>query len=202
MPFQDSDPERRNLMITSLGFILFFLAGGKLNEDSLKLPMLNIEFCRPEVIAVFTWIALFWFVYRYWLKHSFEFVDSFSRELSDKKYIAKAMKDAPNIDTLPIVPDREKGLHIDRLYWKWNGMYAYCKYATSVDRNSNYRISNITSHVRSKDVECKFGTILGWKTALAITGDCMFSQPSFSDYFVPYILFATAVISGIVSLVF
>jgi len=203
MPFQDSDPERRNLMISSLGFILFFWGGGCLKDDSLKLPMLNIEFSRPGTIALFAWVALIWFLYRYWLKHSFGFWEQFSTELCEKKYIEKAIASVTQTEAGPFVPDTELGFHMNRIYWQWNGMHAECIYASKVTRNKDtHQIGVITGHDPSKNIEYRFDGLAGWKAALAITADCMFSRPSFSSYFIPYVLFATAVISGIVAWVF
>jgi len=203
MPFQDSDPERRNLMITSLGFILFFWGGGELKGDSLKLPMFNIEFFRPEIIAFFAWLALLWFLYRYWLKHSFVFWEQFSAELCEKRYLEKAASSVGQIEAGPFVADTEHGFHIDRIYWQWNGMHADCTYAKKVSRDQKTnRINSITGHDPSRNTKYKFEGLAGWKTALAITGDCMFSKPSFSSYFIPYALCTTAVISGVVAGVF
>lgn len=67
MTIHDSSPERRNLMVTSLGFIIFFLGGGALNGEEIRLQIVNITLNKPCVLAWLAWIMLFWFAWRYWL---------------------------------------------------------------------------------------------------------------------------------------
>lgn len=61
MPMQDSDPERRNLVLTSLSFIVFYLAGGHITENILKLQIVNISFKNTYVLIVTAWIMIVWF---------------------------------------------------------------------------------------------------------------------------------------------
>lgn len=67
MAIQESSPERKNLTITSLGFILFFLGEGELDDKNIKFQLVNITFKNPEVLSSFLWVMLFWFFWRYWL---------------------------------------------------------------------------------------------------------------------------------------
>ena len=69
MAIQDSDPERRNLVITSLSFIVFYLAGGHIPENTLKLQIVNITFNNTHVLIITAWLMLAWFAIRYWQTH-------------------------------------------------------------------------------------------------------------------------------------
>lgn len=81
MQFDDSDPHRRNLVVTCLGFMLYFLAEGQLAEgDHLQLSFVNIEFTRPEVIGGMAIVMLFWFVFRY-IQKCPSFTEHFSADL-------------------------------------------------------------------------------------------------------------------------
>lgn len=59
---------RRNLILTSLAFLLYFLAGGHIygEEAQIRLSIVNVGISRPWVLGVFAHLALFWFAFRYW----------------------------------------------------------------------------------------------------------------------------------------
>lgn len=65
MPIQDSSPARRNLIVTSLAFIVYFTAGGQFDDNKISFGLVNITFDKPIVLAVFAWLMLFWFVIRF-----------------------------------------------------------------------------------------------------------------------------------------
>ena len=63
--YEDSYPERRNLIVTSLGFIAFSFAGGDLNDGVVQLGVINAKFNHPDFLIVLVWIIFAWFIYRY-----------------------------------------------------------------------------------------------------------------------------------------
>lgn len=65
MAVEDSQPERRNLVITSLSIIVFYLAGGQFTDNTVNLQVVNIRFEKTEVLAGFVWLMLLWFAFRY-----------------------------------------------------------------------------------------------------------------------------------------
>lgn len=69
MPFEDPNHTRRSLVVTSTAFIAFSLGGGHIKDNSLSLPLVNIEFAHVWVLAGLAWIGLFWFAFRYWQEH-------------------------------------------------------------------------------------------------------------------------------------
>lgn len=68
MPISDSNPERRNLVLISLAFILFYAAGGSFDGEKITLLVVNLQFSRPEVLTIFVWVFLFWFALRFYQK--------------------------------------------------------------------------------------------------------------------------------------
>jgi len=74
MPISDSNAERKNLIIISIAFILFYAAGGRFNDDAIRVIVVNLSFSRPEVLAAFSWLLLFWFCLRFYQKSSKKFI--------------------------------------------------------------------------------------------------------------------------------
>jgi hypothetical protein len=90
MAIQDSNAERRNLMVTSIGFIAYFYAGGSFSDSNVRLQVINADFSKPEILSVMAWSAFIWFLYRYWSTHSGDFTKHFQGELYElrsKSYI-------------------------------------------------------------------------------------------------------------------
>lgn len=81
MPISDSNPERRNLTLASIAFILFFSAGGTLSDDNVRLVVVNATFTKPYVISVFCWALLLWFAIRFWQKNHLSFFSSMNEEV-------------------------------------------------------------------------------------------------------------------------
>ncbi len=66
MDIEVTGSERRNLIMTSLAFILYFTAGGYMNADTVTISLVNIGFSKPWVLALFAWGMLGWFFFRFW----------------------------------------------------------------------------------------------------------------------------------------
>ena len=73
MAIQDADPERRNLMVCSLAFIVYYYAGGKPIEPEIRLHVVNVMFENTVALAIFAWTMLLWFGLRYWQTHQYEY---------------------------------------------------------------------------------------------------------------------------------
>ena len=81
MSIEDTNPERRNLLIASLAFIAYFYGGGQLPDNTISLQIVELIFSRPAVLAVLAWILLFWFAYRYWVVNRNKFSEGYSKEI-------------------------------------------------------------------------------------------------------------------------
>ncbi len=58
--------QRRNVYATSLGLIVYHVAGGRLGANG-EFAALRIHFTRPEWLYVIAIVALVYFLYRYWV---------------------------------------------------------------------------------------------------------------------------------------
>jgi hypothetical protein len=73
---EDNNPYRRNYMLASIGFLLYFTAGGHLidtkegtgEEVELAFGMINIAFNKPWVIGLSAFFLWAWTSFRYWQK--------------------------------------------------------------------------------------------------------------------------------------
>ncbi|MBL3557415.1 MULTISPECIES: hypothetical protein [Marinobacter] len=89
MSYQDSNPERRNLVLLSLSIIVFYLAEGRLVSSDVRLQVVNVAFSRPEVLVATVWCLLVWFFYRYWLVHQGSWKKSYCQEMVRDAGVAK-----------------------------------------------------------------------------------------------------------------
>lgn len=81
MAIQESDPARRNLYVVSLAFIVYALAGGSFEKDEIRLQVINMHFSNPHVLGLFAWIALFWFLFRYWQSREYSLGEIFKQDV-------------------------------------------------------------------------------------------------------------------------
>ena len=90
MPIHESVPERRNLLLLSIGIIVFYLAGGQLTDEVIRIHIINVRFSNPNVLIYLVWGLLFWFCYRYWLVLQDSWREAYLNELtsdSDCRFI-------------------------------------------------------------------------------------------------------------------
>jgi len=87
MAIQDSNPERRNVLVTSLSIIVFYLAGGEFTDSTVRLQMVNVHFSNPEILGYFIWGLLIWFFFRYWLIHQGSWKEEFYNEICSVPHI-------------------------------------------------------------------------------------------------------------------
>ena len=80
MAIEDNNPERRNLVITSLGFILYYLGGGEVVDGVLSIQAVNLKFHNSFVLAITPWVMLLWFLWRYWQDHRGRAFDQFRKD--------------------------------------------------------------------------------------------------------------------------
>lgn len=176
MPISDSNPHRRNLLVTSLSFILFHAAGGAIQDGKIQLLVANVTFTRPHVVSIAAWILLIWFFIRFWNETKFSFPVEFAAEFARQE-----------------VPQKWK----DKL--RFHGGYVYSdvsarleatpgwpKYKWSVKEDGEGwhepEITNLTTK--------EFLTFyLPRATLQLITGD------AFANTLLPYVLFISAVIT-------
>ena len=200
MAIQDSDPERRNLVVASLAFITFFFAGGSFPESSIRLQVINADFSKPEILSYIAWCTFCWFIYRYWLTHRGDFVLGFSSDFNEwrnKYYITNYVNNHFNQEMHPNESSQE--YHAAGMGWSGGSVMITCNFA-NISRDINGKLRS-TGSIRGKSAKkteyIKLTNLKGWILAARATGSCILTKPSFSNYVVPYILAIIAIFGAI-----
>ena len=197
MAIQDTDPERRNLLVTSMAFIVFFYAGGSFSENEVRLQVINASFSNPKVLGVLAWVLLFWFFYRYWQKHSSSFSNGFESEIHrfyKKTYFSKYVSRKIG---KPMLKDEDEGYHIEGMKRENGQIGLIYNYASSIRRDK--KTGEISAWVNSKGDKgvIYLDDFKGRCLKVRATIECCFQHPSFSSYIVPYIIFILALLGPI-----
>lgn len=185
MAIYDSNPERRNLVITSLCFVIYYMADGQFDDtNNIKLHVINVSFNNTEFLRYFALFMLFWFLFRYWQASRGTFKNNFKKELESlhtlpsvarilkKMILHNHRKHKDSIDQLDQIH------RVSLIYGsnKWKIRYNYRIRTTEDQKNSTYDLD---------DLKIKFGLYL-------IKFIAIFKQPTFVSYFTPYFIFAWA----------
>lgn len=191
MPVQDADPERRNLFVTSAGFVLFELAGGEIKDDVVLIQVVNVEFQRPDVLAVAAWIVLFWFAYRYWVTHRGLIRTGVGEEIKSQCKDTLLSSYVKYVTGERVVSDNEDGLHVRDLRLHPGAIAAILMYAERVGRDSSGKVH---THKGSQNRGGAPNTlllngVLGRLVACWLCTKCMAFQPTLSSYLVPWFIF-------------
>lgn len=192
MPINDNNPERRNLMVTSLGFILYFLGDGKVTEGLLRVQAISITFERLYVLEIFAWVMLFWFYLRY-----IQFTkDNLNREIHQEvaselhnfllvRYLSnktqRKYRDEDGFVTREIVPTPGR----------WDVKYSLIKGGKRASNNQWVEFNNYDDQ-RTSINWAYFGLV-----KLSILCSLAFKKPAIGSWFVPKALFYIACILGI-----
>lgn len=194
MPVADNQPDRRNLLVTSLCFVTYFLAGGEFTDNSVRLQVINVEFGSPKTLVLLAWIMLFWFALRYWQVNQGKILKSFEEEMSGqalsiltilyaKHYIKKKYREVG-------------GFSIHKIHK--NGGVLLINYGDVFGGEKNevgILVNFRSNNRRDLKIEGFLGVIL--KISLGIKLAVI--KPGFGNYMVPYILFIFAILLGVKS---
>ena len=171
MPYSDSNPERRNLIVLSLGIIIFYLAEGQMIDDEVKFKLINIEFKDIDILVCFVWGMLFWFLFRYVVTNK----NSHGKLLADEQVLIN-------------------------MSYQFVLKYAKKSNATTNLKFSKIRIIYNNASWFMCNSRNTHGTALtGMKGYLIRTFYMMkiiFKHRATTDYYVPYLLFLCAVFLG------
>ena len=195
MAIHDADPERRNLVVTSIAFIIFYMGNGVIDGNEVRIQLVNISFQNPWVLAVAAWLMLFWFALRYWQTHP----DIVFKEIKDN--ILSFSNHSVMINYI------EKTTNLK--YKEENG-FTINKF-TITPRSWNIKITIIKNVKYSAEGALMSNTQAGEKTIiltglssyipkLKLTIIAMIKKPGFTSFAVPYLLFYSAVIIPIFNL--
>ncbi|HTF97062.1 MAG TPA: hypothetical protein VL995_13070 [Cellvibrio sp.] len=107
MTIEDSNPERRNLVVLSAGIIIYYLAGGTIEDKQLTLEIVNIQFTKMWVLQLSVWVMLSWFLFRYWIESANIIVNEFFNSCHNKTLLVR-----PAVRLLiKNVPEEFKAVH-------------------------------------------------------------------------------------------
>lgn len=197
MAIQDSDPERRNLIITSFAFITFYVADGKLVDEAVfRLQLAPIKFENIFALKVIAWSMLIWFFIRYWQTHRKAlwnayrgYVDDFSsRNNGGRKYL-EAQYDFEEYDK-----SHKKGSFqnpsIVISNTKTNKLSVKYRLIQKVEHSpsSGYRITQQAT--KEKPVEGFHGWLLKIKYIVSFSA----KTPGATSFLAPYLLFFAALL--------
>jgi len=189
---QDNNAERRNLMMISIGFIIYVLGDAELLDHQLQVGIINMVFQNTEFLTLFTWLSFFWFLWRYWLANKIN-IDLYRNEMPAKLdfYIDKiyAVKKINNF----IYGEHEKKLYGEFFYDKSNPAL---KLVGVVDRVSVSRFMK-----DEKKPDKIYLTSKKDKLYVFIRHvEYIIFNKKFSDFYVPYVFSITAILCGIYEL--
>jgi hypothetical protein len=198
MAIQDSNPERKNLVLTSVAFIAFFYGGGSFSSSTIRLQVINADFANPEFLGYMAWAMFLWFIYRYWIINRGVFSEAFRLEFSDMSLKPYIKKHASKVIGHPLIDDNDKGYHVSDMHWEVGAVTVSCIYIENVDRETDGRIRSYSiNKEKSLTKPLRLTSVTGWLVAFRATSDCFINQPSFSSYIVPYVLALSAIIGAI-----
>ncbi|MDO3388251.1 hypothetical protein QWI17_20560 [Gilvimarinus sp. SDUM040013] len=202
MAIQDSSPERRNLLLISLSFIVFILGGASTPTDEVRLQVISVSFSRPEVLIVIAWLLFFWFLYRYWVVNRSVFSKEFREEINrmrDKRFFRSFIEDSighPLAPQVAVKQPKETGMIIEWLRWHEGCLKAFVmeKALNRQDLGSIQGQGPVDGGLRET---VSLSGFKGWSVALRLVVACIIEQPSFSSYIAPYFLALFAIVLGV-----
>jgi hypothetical protein len=187
---QEASPERKNLTVTSLGFILFFLGEGELDAETIKFQLVNISFKNPEVLSCFLWAMLLWFFWRYWLKFGISFLNAaqeiqqHSCNLLTRTYV----KFKTNLTY-----KEENGFH----HVKLESFKANRLHITKIKGTEFSQSGSLLAPTRNEYLDLDVSFLLMQLFKLYTLVLMLFKEPSITNLYVPYLLFIFAVSLGL-----
>lgn len=224
MPIQDSNAARRNLVVTSAVFIIYYWAGGKIKGDDIKLPMINMVFENGYVLAVLAWVALFWFCFRYWQETRAEFKKQFTTDVhyaaraskSISRFISRQLKDeySPHIKRYiscdhqkPTADMVENSLTLCFRIYPDNNLFPYFQFRSTehhakksleIDSFKPSATKEALSWTETSNGKRQVHKIHFYNpTYYAVLFHIFLFKNSINTYLPPYILFLLALMSGI-----
>jgi len=197
MAIQDSNGERRNLIMASLGFILYFLGDGYIIDGKFKIQLLSISFNKPEVIGIFAWLMLFWFAIRYWQTHVGKAISTLVSDIIIVVFHGKKSLLIWYVKRIIKLPyNEDNGFIFGRFSIDKNGWVAHYSEIDVCGINANAN-PTYTYKKDGKDKTIRLSGLTGYALIGIYTLIACCTKQGFSSYSVPYILFYTALIIAV-----
>lgn len=191
VPVEDSSPERRNLVVSSMGFIAYYYGHGFFRENEISIQAINLHFKSPVIIGVMAWAAFFWFLLRYWQVTRGLYMRQFKLELNEFKdygFVIAYVEKSLNMES-----ERDGGF---RLYAPhFDGWVMKIPYA--IISNPHYGVDGeIVGFIPAEDGEVPLVGFNGALLSSRIVATCILKHRSFTEYAVPYILAYVALLGA------
>jgi hypothetical protein len=195
MAIQDTNPERRNLVVVSLAFIVYFYGGGVLLEPTIRLQLINIQFTKPHILEALAWILFVWTLWRYWLINKGKFSNNLRSETDTHQIKKRFKKYIENKGSITIVDNSELGFQLAGIYYKnylLEAVFNHCnggeKERAKLSKEELRKLDE-TSQKHSLDLfTVRFNNLKGITYSLQVFFKCCLTKPSFTSYIAPYIL--------------
>ncbi|NOI00904.1 hypothetical protein F0241_07245 [Vibrio kanaloae] len=199
MAIQDSNAERRNLIMISMSLIVFFYSGGTFTDETIRLQVVNVHFSRPLVLVVIVWAVFFWSLYRYWLIHNGEFSSKFMAEIRQMKHDKVIMKYIERKQGIKFIEyPQTDGYVIDTIVFETGVLVPELSMARNVQWSND---RSLQSYSFNKDLGfdrfIRFNSARGLLAQVLLLLKCAFSKKSFSEYLAPYLLALLAILGPI-----
>ena len=195
MPISDTNVERRNLVVSSLCFILFYIGDGQIDNNEIRLQIINVKFLQPCVLAYFAWGMLGWFLLRYWQINKGQIKNYWHKEIKPmsnsaisiwylKKRIQKPYRE----------PD---GFFPSDILTTSQGLKIQVADVVGGHRHENGNWINFSAgNTRNVNVDGFYGGIFKVYSFVVLA----IKKPGFGSYIIPYILCYFAFFLGLVNL--
>lgn len=180
MNIEDQSPERKNLMVTSIAFLIYYYGKAELDGNQISLPIMNIKLYNPAFLGYVAWFALLWFSYRFILSHGKDFYKQFPiefRKYKNDPRLNQYMKSKANYHASHIVDFK-----CTEIKWK----------PINICTLSEFRIRGNGGQVLRGE-RMLFDDFKGTVIGLRLTIKCFMQNPSFSQSLSPYLLAILAI---------
>lgn len=214
MEYHDSDPERRNLVLISFAFLVYFIGDGEFKSGDINFQIVNLHLNNQVGLAVIAWAMLLWFFYRFMLKHSSTFLTLFRSELGEflhrryiRKFVEKSLKESllPQIKFPTNTNEEEDGWLIHSIRHHRGKYFIHTQHVENLKRQpktgeveTSRQKSSERGDIVSKPIF--FEGFSGYFTFFRLFCDYCLTRPNFSTNLFPALMFLAASLTGIYKL--
>ncbi len=193
MPISDNNPERRNLVITSFAFVIYYLGGGRLVDGVLSIQAISITFEKTYVIGIIAWILLIWFFLRYKQIHGSCFQHELFEEIKSEKENKFLVLYLKHLTKMPF--RNPEGFVVHEIVPRKGSWTAQISMIKGGNRDARGRWVGFTQIESNKyDITWAFLGVI----RLSILVSLAIKKPGIGSWFVPVVLFYTACGLGVI----
>lgn len=139
----DSSSHRLRLVYLSAAIILYFVAGGHFEGNTVNFPLINIQFDHERAIYFFVWVLLGWYYWRFWVSIDsalFTHLESYFAQYADEHLTNQLKRQIPekNSDSAHFV---HAGVERNRFRVIDSDWYRNARYSTQPDNKNDHPVS-------------------------------------------------------------